>query len=242
MPLITTSSYIAGPVGSALTSTSLLHFDGVNGSFSFIDEKSYLAFTSRATPYGGPNNIKLSTTKSKFGTSSVYFTTDGYLGATAKDIFGTGDFTLDFWCTGSQVSSIVYLFTAGNALQISITGNTNSSNLNVYATSAQGTVINAVVANNVPIKQWMHIMMTRTNNVYCIYVNGSRVYTTTGAALAIPTGEITMGWRPGDMIPAGGSDIGTRPFAGYIDELRIVKGGSETSAASFTVPSAPYTN
>lgn len=241
MPLITTSSYIAGPVGSALTSTSLLHFDGVNGSSSFIDEKSYLAFTSRATPYGGPNNIKLSTTKSKFGATSVYFTGDGYLGASAKDIFGSGDFTLDFWCTGTQASTIMYLFTAGNALQIALTG-TTSSNLNVFATSAQGTVINTVVASGVPLNQWMHIMMTRTNNVYCIYVNGSRVYTTSAAALAVPTGEITLGWRPGDSLPAGGSTVGTRPFAGFIDELRIVKGGSETSAASFTVPSAPYTN
>jgi hypothetical protein len=72
----------------------MLHFDGANGSTTFVDSSPNNFTVTRA------GDAVISTAQSRFGGSSVVFDGDSdYLSAGFNDAFafGTSDFTIEVW-------------------------------------------------------------------------------------------------------------------------------------------------
>ena len=73
--------------------------------------------------------------------------------------------------------------------------------------------------------------MVRESNTVSLYLNGSRVYTTTfTGSVSTSTSAVTVGAN------ASGAD----PFTGYMDDIRITKGLARYTGTTYTIPSAPF--
>ena len=80
----------------------LLHGDGTNGSTAIVDSST----NNHTVNVNG--NAQISTTKSKFGGSSMYFNGSGdYLTIPNNSSFdfGYGDFTIEFWMNPTYPNS-----------------------------------------------------------------------------------------------------------------------------------------
>lgn len=200
----------------------LMHFDGANGSQTFIDESGALITRN--------GSVVLSDSNFKFGTASGLFS-GGYLTtpSTPALTFDNGDLTIDFWVRPGAVSGVQEMITKGSGLQIYLNGATLSVALS-NTNSAANYFINAAVGA-IAASVWTHIALVRFGNVYSVYVNGVRQYTTT-STLSMNTGA-------SDFV-IGAFDVGLYPYSGYMDELRVVNGTAMFTGASFPVPTAPY--
>lgn len=206
--------------------TSLLHFDGANGSTTFTDVKG-LSYTSA----GG---AALSTTEPKFGTASLALNgTTQYLEAADNAAFkvGGGSFTIEAW---------VYLAAdpaAGAFAPIASHGNSTADGSYFFAiasgrqlhfsfNSAGTTVAGGTVALNT----WTHVAVVQSGSTLTLYANGTSV-ASGGAPLS---GSLAGAFRIGR-----GRATSSNYFNGRIDEFRIIKGVARYTA-NFTPPAAAF--
>mgnify|MGYP006267112047 CR=1 FL=1 len=169
-----------------------------------------------------------STTQSKFGGSSLYFSgSSSYLTCPSNPnmAFGTGDFTIEYWMYSNDVSSSTQkqMFqtsdTAGG-LKTTYTsgifmdqGYTGSSNL---TGAIRANIIGTNVGSSVAVLTtgtWYHIALVRASGVVTIYVNGNSV------ASGTVSGSID-----GTNLAVGCGYSTSYAFNGYIDDFRITKG------------------
>jgi hypothetical protein len=194
----------------------LLHADGTNGSTTFTDERGHTITNSGAT---------ISTTQSKFGGSSAYFTGGAYLTAPTGDDFRfSGNFTIDYWVYFSSISGSQTMFDGRvneNAITILQSGGT------LYLWSGGGNVITASSA--ISAATWTHIAVTRSGTDVKLFVNGTQVGSTWTSSATFADGRCWIG---------SGYD-GTYQFNGYIDEFRISKGVARWTS-NFTPPTEQY--
>lgn len=205
----------------------LLHANGANNSTSIFDELG-----NTCTSNG---NVKISTTQSKFGGSSIFFDGSGdYLSIGKSPNFGLGvvDFTLEafiFLLAGGQnTDRAVIDFREANG---SDGGTFFVSNTNKLA-FWYGTMLgNNVTTLNVDT--WYHVALTRTNGVFKCFLNGvleweSANYVDLGSSRPVGIGGAVF---------TGG--VGSAAFFGYIDELRVIKGTAKYTA-NFTPPTVEF--
>jgi hypothetical protein len=202
--------------------TSLLNFNGSNGSTTFTDSStSGLTYTSNGS-------AALSTAIKKFGTASLSLNgTTQYVESAENNAFkvGSGDFTMEAWVyptstpaaffpIASQGSGVVdgsYFFAITSSLQLH------------FSFNAAGT---AVVGGTVAVNTWSHVAVSMTLGVISLFVNGVEVARLATATFGTATGAFRIG---------RGRTTSTNYFAGYIDDFRITKGVSRYSP-SFTAP------
>ncbi len=211
--------------------TSLLHFDGADGSTTFTDQKG-----SIWTPSG---DAQIDTAQWKFGGASGLFDGSGDYISTPNNTgfdFGSGDFTVEFWMRpAANVTATQVLFckavgpgarsfgcsvASGNRVYMAISS--NGSNFTDYLST------NGVFSAGV----FSHIAYVRFGSVLSIYVNGVSV-----VSQAITTPVFTAN------CPA---QIGGRPsdgqyFNGHIDDLRVTKGVARYTT-NFAPPVAAFPN
>ena len=228
------------PFTSDSYTSLLLHADGINGSTAFIDSSSnYIALSVTG-------NTSLSTTQSKFGTSSIYF--DGsadYLTATGSSVFnfGTGDFTVEMWVYplsygGSTVGATLFGTTFGAQTGYSLNLGEDINNLRVIS-NAGGTWTNdlTVTTGNGPaLNTWSHIAWVRKGASMLLFKDGTLVAAGNSYSAynySNPNNAATIG-----RFYEG---TNTRDFNGYIDELRVSKGIARYNT-DFTPPTAPFTD
>lgn len=200
----------------------LLHFDGVNGNTTFIDNSPT---PKTITPYG---TAQISTTKSKFGLSSTYLSSGNYLkiGAHPDLNVGTGDYTIDFNTYLTAISSDQYFMDAfsvankwaveyyNNQLRLIITGTA------IFAFSC------SIVANT-----WYHIEITRKSGIMYAFLNG--------ALLGSIANSLDHSINDDLVIGAYGGTKLLYTIIGYIDEFRIIKGTAENTT-TFTPSTLAY--
>lgn len=216
--------------------TMLLSTTSLNGgqNNTFLDSSgNNFTFTNVNTPTQG--------SFSPYGSNwSGYFDGSGdYLDIAANSAFDlSGDFTLEFWVnttrtadswiTGYYVSNPG--FTSQVGYLIAISGGNYIVSLNSGSTE---TVITIGTASSISNGAWNHIACTRSGNTVRTFVNGTLTSTTTYSS--------TLN-NPGGAVYRIGGITGTfeDPFAGYISNMRLVK-GTALYTSNFTPSTTPLT-
>jgi hypothetical protein len=202
----------------------LLHADGAS-----ISDSSPQNHTITAN--GG---LASSSTKSKFGEKSMVFDgTDDYATITSSSSIGidTSDFTVDFWVNFNNITNDQYLFDhkvdASNFWNMYLRGSdgalvTNMSNGGVA-------IIDSVTASGISASTWHHIAFTRKGNDFYLFIDGTQKWTINNSADMPLAAQLYIG-----SLSTPGSYLN-----GYLDEVRMMKGGALWSG-SFTAPTYAY--
>jgi len=231
----------------------LMHFDGTNGSETFLDSSRYN--WKAVTSYG----TKLSSTQSKFGGTSAYF--DGTAGrgiiVEPDQIFSfdEDDFTIDLW---------VYIASTGTQRHIvgqwcQFLGINQNTNYWTIQQSAGNYLIFYwdPFNNNSPLltsastfttNQWIHVAITKKDDFFTMFINGA-VSATANQPRSTIKGAVLRGNRyknygitfgnyyDSTNPPKYGTTVST--FSGYIDEFRMVLGQAMWNTP-FTPPTSAY--
>lgn len=213
--------------------TSLLHFDGADGSSTFTDQKS-------VTWSRGASNAELDTAQAKFGPSSLFSNTTGYIGApTAGNFdFGTGDFTLECWVRPSTIASFQTIFshrTSGfgnDGLTFRIT---NTGKLEAFRSAGLNIMTGTTTMS---ASDFQHVALCRVGGTWRIFLNGVQEGTNAIGVANVSTGASTTSY----IGVYGDQGLTTeRLSSGWIDDFRATKGVGRYSAG-FTPPTAAFPN
>ena len=201
-------------------STLLLHGDGQDGSTNIIDENGHAV-----TVYG---DTRISTNFSIFGGASLLFDGSGdYLSLPQGTdwAFGTGDFTIDLWLRlTANVDPVQFIgcqqaYVASDWLVSRYSG-TLGMNL------AVGQLRTAITP---AMDTWYHLAATRAGGLLRIFVDGQK------RAEQTESGS----WGCNYPLTIGRAFNEWGYMAGYLDEIRIVK-GLAVWTNDFTPPTHPY--
>lgn len=197
--------------------SSLLHFNGSNGSTTFTDQKGKVW-----TPSG---NAQISTAQSVYGGASGLFDGTGDYVQTPSHIdfkFGTGDFTLEFWLktsdTSGNVASVINAEAGAWALVIvanTIYWQTTYSVTNLFNTSAATLTDNA----------WHHVVVQRTSGTTVLGWDGVSKVSASDTTNYNPAAGVIR------ICSGANGDL-----ACNMDDFRVTKG-----VARYTFPFTPPT-
>ncbi len=208
--------------------TSLLHFDGADGSTAMVDQKGR-TWTAAST-------AQLDTDQYKFGPSSLLLLSAGqYISTpTSSDFaFGTGDFTIEFWFRAAVVSGVQVIYD-----QKSTVSETQpaillaDANLNYNRNNSNQITIAGITAGT-----WHHVAVSRSAGATRMFLNGVAGGTVLSDAVTYPAPPtaVYLG-TPGNAVGNAGFD-----FGGHIDEVRVTKGVARY-VANFTPAIAAFPN
>lgn len=229
---------VAAPGGGVPTPTAnpntllLLHFDGTNGSTSFIDEVGN-TFVAHGT-------AALDTSTEQFGSASGKFSGTGGTDycATTNTLPSTwnigSDFTAECWIkptaltadfifqanSGSSGHHIDFEISSSGSLQFAVKGTSGTT------TGHTGT---AALTNSV----WQHIAMSKSGNTLRLFIGG-----VLDTSWTIPSETYNLG-SSGAVASIGNSNTGgNTSLTKHIDEFRFSSTGLYTT--NFT-PTGPFT-
>jgi hypothetical protein len=178
------------------------------------------------TAYG---QASVTSVKKQFGTGSYYFDGSGdYIRPAASDtcMFGTGDFTIEFWTyriSGGE------LFGNGPASGGSFglgLGAANGDTTKLQCAIYGSPTANLSCVTNFPSNQWIHVAVTRASGTTRIFLNGVKDAETTAGGANNTTNTPSVG----EVWLGSGSTLN-----GYIDDFRITKGVARYTT-NFTPP------
>lgn len=223
----------SGDVGDthSVKVSSLLHFDGADGSTNFEDATGKVW-----TPFG---NVHIDTSQSVFGGSSAYFDGSGdYLSTPTDSSFNVGadDFTVEMFVRPAEISTrlqaICGKFNTNTYAPFRVELNGSNYNFLITDTGTSwvgGTATLSAPASGVGVAD--HVALVRLGGTFDLYVNGVKKgsRTQTGA-LWDNTFAFVIGVMPG---------YSGNNFKGHLDEFRFTKGIARYTE-NFTPPSAPF--
>ncbi len=203
--------------------TLLLHCEGSNGSTAFTDS-SLLNATVTAN-----GNTQISTSRSKFGSSSALFDGAGdYLSWSGTSFAASDDFTVEAWVykTSVDASGYTVLFYGSGNTQFSF-DNTTAGSISLVI---NGSVVIAASGTAVTPNNWHHLAWTRQGTTVRAFVNGVLMGSGTSSA-AFSISEIGR--------------YGISPFGyemnGNLDDIRVTKGYARYTA-NFTPPTEQFSD
>lgn len=208
--------------------STLLHFDGTNGTQVFTDNSpTPLTFT------GNNANPVLTTADFKFGTASVSFpgTTGSYISCAtgAPFAFGTNDFTIEFWLNRSNVNAYIF----GNVSSALATNYTAALGPAGAINFSSGNGTNSLAgATAVVSGTWTHVAITRAGSTFRMFING------------VLDATATLNPNFSSTTPFAIGAVGTTVAAtlnGKIDEFRVTNGFARYTS-SFAVATAAFSN
>ena len=212
--------FVSGQFTADANTKFLLHSDTANGSTTFTDSTGSHSITANG-------NVQHSTTKQKFGTTSIKFDGNGdsLQIPDHTDFDFVGDFTLEFWFNKDNnsvnqmmygrhnpaLASYFFTFRAGAGV-LRLSDQSNGSH-----PSSMGSNLNNGV--------WHHLAHTRTgtgSNNCKVYIDGSQVHQYSGN---------NQMWQNGWTSDIWFGTYGTSAefFEGYLDEIRVSNIGRYTS-------------
>ena len=207
--------------------TSLLHFDGADGSTTFTDVKG------KTWAAGG--SAQLDTAQTKWGASSLLLGSGDYISTGGStDYSPLGDFTYECWVRTTDISSIhviastrsggtgwQFQINAGGGVQITFFGSYGGGAAVVFSSSKLST------------NTWYHVAWTHTGGTWRVFINGVLEGALAPAgSYASNTATLYLGYDPA---------FSGRYFSGHIDDSRITKGVARYTA-NFTPPALPFPN
>jgi hypothetical protein len=179
-------------------------------------------------------DVTIDPTVAEFG-SSFNFTAQGLIDihdgtATYTDfVFGTGDFTIDFWMLANTDNDYARIFDSHASYSApdgcySLELNANVLNWTVFG-------VGAILTATIPLSQWVHIACVRASGNFVIYVNGI------AAGSIADTNDYTCE-ADHPRFGADGYDGGER-YDGWLDEIRFLNGYAAWTS-NFTPQNYPY--
>ena len=196
---------------------------------------------SSGNNYNLSGNAVISSTQSKFGGSSAYFSHESVSSSVdAIPPFAGSDFTVEFWMYYARGENIFDAATEnlvgflpsslpserlmirldssiGGTLQVEMVGGSTTS----------GFITTSITKTNLR-GRWAHIALVRQGTSFKLYVDGTLAGSVTYSASFAIQSTLTIGKLPS----------GTNYYRGFIDELRISDGAVYT--ANFTPPTSPF--
>jgi hypothetical protein len=225
----------------------LLHGEGADDSTTFTDS-SLNAFTVTRT-----NSARIKTDNFKHGSAAIFFPTSSGNGDSALnvsynaalDLVGS-DFTIAGWVRRSTTftsglrifstggGTVAWNATSGIHMLLQFIG--SSQNLDFQIASGTATPRSFTGSLATASNTWHFITACLASNTVYLGVDG----TVQSSSLSAPSRPSTnpsvrLGAIPGESLPA------PNIFAGYMDELLIVK-GEALYTSNFTPPSGPFEN
>ena len=199
---------------------------GCNG-YTAANGGSGIVIISYPDTYNAPTALTGTYTASTSGSGSVSFNgTSQYISTPASTnyVFGTGDFTVECWMymtstTGSPV--LIDQFNSPNGWQLY----TNSSQNVIFYTPNTNQTTTTFSLNT-----WNHIAVSRNSNTLKIYINGVQGY----------SGTDSTNLTANNALFVGAQHNPNSYFAGYISNVRIVK-GTGLYPSAFTPSTIPLT-
>lgn len=218
------------PIPDYLKVSLLLPMNGANNGTTFTD---YSPTPKTVTRAGG---AVTSTAQSKYYGSSGFFdgTGDALSSASHADFaLGTGDFTIGMWVrkTSGDAQTYQRLLQIGSDSgggQVTILANAGTANeFRPYVAGYSGTAITIVEPGASPSTQdaWNHLEVVRSGSDWFVWVNGSLSSQSTLAGYSIVQAAVYV----------GSNNAGVQEFAGYLQDLYIMK-GIALHTATFTPP------
>lgn len=217
----------------------LLHFNGTNGSTTFIDEMGHAV--------SGTGNAQLDTSRKVFGTASLKLDGVGDWISVADSIdwaFGTEDFTIDFWITFASLS--VEYYSAGffrqyvaAVAQVFFGWVPGATNKLLFWASTGSPATNQAsyeVAWTPSLLTPYHLAVVRSGSNLFFFINGVKQTLTVNTAIgtnSLPdvAAVLDIG-RYNDTGGSGSCQV-------WIDEFRVSKGIARWTK-NFTPPDAEY--
>jgi hypothetical protein len=205
---------------------ALLHFEAADISVAFEDS-AYVARTITVT-----GNAQHDISQFKFGTSSLLCDGTGdkiALDGSSDFVFGTGDFTVEFFLRINATGVLYELYDARNTatqLALDIFKTSAANQLRVFINGAN----RISGGTGLTTGQWYHVALARSGTSMRLFLNGTQEGSTYTAS------DNLVGFGPN--IGAAFDNSGS--LNGWIDELRITKGLARYTA-NFTAPSAAFT-
>jgi hypothetical protein len=209
----------------------LLHFDGTDGSTSFIDSSSS---AHTVTAYG---NAQLDTADKKFGSAAGLFDGTGdYLevGPSSKFALGTNNFTLEFWINlNSKNSNTTAIRTASsNGFDGILALHAATLGLYITSTGTSWNILSSASAfNGLTTGTWNHIAITRSGSSFMAFLNGILVATATSSAAIYQSTNL--------LRLAAANSLGGFAMNGWLDEFRLTVGVARYTA-NFMPPTAAF--
>jgi hypothetical protein len=175
-------------------------------------------------------NAQISTSVVKYGTGSLAFdgTGDRLDGpATVNMAFGTGDYTIEFWCYPSNTGYGCFIDTrSANPSTNGVSIFNNGTTLEIYAS---GLILSASGAFT--LNTWQFFALTRSGTSLKAFVNGTQVGSTVTNSDNQTAGRVKIGDNVENLYPLNG----------YIDDLRITTGYARYTT-NFTPPGSAFPN
>ena len=201
----------------------------VNQTVLMLNGENIIDYSLNQTAITNNGAVTVSSTQYKVGQSSLSFSgasNTSYLHATTTSaiVFGTGDFTIEFWIYFNSVKNTNLVDgrdTTGNQLAISLYFVAYLR----YFTNGADRITGPVLSTGV----WYHIALSRVSSNTRMFVNGSQV----GSTYADTNNYV------GPNFCIGGYRV--QPVAnldGYMDEFRVTKAGRYSS--NFTPQTTPF--
>ena len=203
-----------------------------NSTNNFAITKYGDTSVQRFNPFGASTAYSTSV----IGGSGYFDGTGDYLTGTGSSnlAFGSGDFTIELWVYFNSVTTppdyqfiyssadssvflntpVIYWYQVSSSLRF----NNGSDVFSITGIQAQ---------------TWYHVAVCRSGTTTKMFLNGAQVGSATDTTV-----YINQPSRP--MIGANGNGSGNLPFAGYISDVRCLK-GTALYTSSFTPPTAPLT-
>jgi hypothetical protein len=227
-----TGSLSTTTVMASTSNTSLyLPFD------SDVNDNSPSAHSGTAA-----NSTAITNTHAKFGSFSLglngsneYVTYSNH----ADFQFGSGDFTIEAFVyftgspgDGASAYTIVRKFSYDSSNQQEYLLQIAANNVLEFVYSSNGSSSSNLTSTSyLTASTWHHVAVTRAANILTLFLDGSSVGTASfSGALFSGTEPLYIGGRPDSQTM----------FAGYIDDVRILKGNA-LYTANFTTPSSALT-
>jgi hypothetical protein len=183
-------------------------------------------------PFGTSYALSNGYSASTMGGSTYLDGSGDYIDVTSTSVALSISWTIECWFNSSGIAAIIFDCRpdGSNGLYPMLTGNGNTTQLNLYYSSTDhaftvGTYINS----------WNHVAIVKNSGTLTVYFNGSQVYSVADSN----TWNIGAG-RP--RLGANGGFLSGAPsyYTGYISDFRVVN-GTAVYTSSFVPPTAPLT-